>query len=129
LEGGDGYSVLFQPHIVVIGQVIGLPPRPALALTGQGLHPVEFGVGYLVEVTEIADIPESSALPGLHPADLARGAQETLGYLFYREAFFVAARAEQGAEFPAAKRRAVHFWHLGRFLSQESVTIVGQRSR
>ena len=75
--------------------------------------------GYAVELAKVANVAGGSTLAGFHPAHLARGTQKTLSHLFDGQAFCVAECAQQGAQFEAAKRRAVHFCHLGHLLPQE----------
>jgi len=93
-------GIRFQAHIFrELVQVVRMPPCLILAFARKSHVPVAFGdVGDVVEVAEVADVSGGGgAVAGFHAAYLARGTQEALGYLFYREAFFVAEGAEQGA--------------------------------
>jgi hypothetical protein len=92
LKGADWGGLSLQADVGRVRKIVGLPPPLTLSLARERHHPVAFGfVGYFVEVAEVADVAGGSdAVAGFHAADLARRAEETVGYLLDGEAFFVA---------------------------------------
>ena len=93
-------GIRFQADIFCeLVQVVRMPPCLLFAFPRKSHVPVAFGgVGDVVEFAEVADVAGGGdAVAGFHAAYLARGTQKALGYLFYREAFFVAEGAQQSA--------------------------------
>src|SRR5690348_16482304 len=117
-----GGCLFFETDIGRVRQVVSLPPALLLTFTSEAGHSITFGlVGDFVQFTQVANVTKSSyAVSSLHSTDLARGAQEPLSYLFYRKAFFITERAQEGSEFAAANGRIAHIRHeIGRASCRE----------